>query len=297
MSKIQPSSSGAPAPLTMERMETKDELIVAQSTSQCCRFLCFQPSINWVVNESDNFTPGTNPHDLPHSAWIHEESTFCMRTWSGCMPGCRETKYVQHAGSVPPAILDENKNCFSCQTGLVTEGLSEADRAKDVVATHEKGQTCGACCCVPPYLETKDASGKVIGRTEFVCDWCIFVPKFDVIDTDGNRKYRIRPDTCIAGCCVMPRCDGRDSKGKCCKVPFIVRDPDTFEPVPTPAKEGKAQVTPLWAGWANECCMQKNAYHTAFPDKASAQEKLILMGSTILLDVVFLEQDDGGGGA
>jgi len=298
MSKVVPSIGSPPVPLTMDRLDEKNELIIAQSTSQCCRCACFQPSINWVINESDNFDPGTNPHDLPHSAWVHEESKWCMRWWSGCAPGCRETKYVQHSGPVPDSILDENKGWFTCQKGILTEGLSEEDRNKDVVATHEKGQTCCACCCCPPYLETKDANGEFIGRTVFVCDGWIFVPKFDVLDADGKRKYRLRPDTCIAGCCVMCRCDGQGSKGKCCKVPFIVRDPETFEPIKTKATEEHAQATQLWSGWANECCMQKNAYHLAFPQDATAQDKLALIGSTILLDVVLFEQedDDGGGG-
>ena len=44
------SSSLAPQPLTMERLGERDELIIAQSTSQCCRIYCCQPSINWVVS-------------------------------------------------------------------------------------------------------------------------------------------------------------------------------------------------------------------------------------------------------
>lgn len=295
MSKVEPNSGGAPKALTMERLADKNELVVAQSTSQCCRFLCFQPSINWVLNESDNFTPGTNPHDLAHSGWVHEESAWCMRTWSGCAPGCRPVKYVQHSGPVPESILEENKGWFTCQKGDLTEGLSEEDRNKDVIATHEKEQTCGACCCCPPYLETKDATGTLVGKTQYVCDWCIFVPKFDVLDANGEQKYRIRPDTCVGGLCVMCRCDG--SKGKCFKVPFIVRDPNTMEPIMTKnASEDKAQVTQLWAGWANECCMKKNAYHVCFPENATVEEKLTLVGSSILLDVVFFEQEDDNGG-
>ena len=287
---------GHPQALTMERLGDKDELILAQSTSQCCRFMCFQPSINWVVNESDNFAPGTNPHDLSHSGWIHEESSCCMRSLSCFLPGCREVRYVQHGGPVPDAIMGENAGfCFQCQTSPVTDGLTDADRDRDVVATHSKGQTCGACCCHPaPYLETRDADGKVVGKTQFVCDGYICVPKFDVLDAEGTAKYRIRPATCVAGCCVQCRCGG--AKGKCCKVPFLVRDPATMEPVKTKAKEGDAQVTQLFAGWANECCSEKNAYHLAFPEDATPELKLTLIGSSILLDVVFSEQDDGGGG-
>ena len=55
----------------------------------------------------------------------------------------------------------------------------------------------------------------------------VFVPKFDVFDGNGTKKYRLRPDTCIGGCCVMCRCGGKGSGGKCCRIPYIVRDPHT----------------------------------------------------------------------
>jgi hypothetical protein len=55
----------------------------------------------------------------------------------------------------------------------------------------------------------------------------VFVPKFDVFDGNGTKKYRLRPDTCIGGCCVMCRCGGKGSGGKCCRIPYIVRDPNT----------------------------------------------------------------------
>ena len=51
------TSSLAPQPLTMERLGERDELIIAQSTSQCCRIYCCQPSINWVLSWYSFCTP------------------------------------------------------------------------------------------------------------------------------------------------------------------------------------------------------------------------------------------------
>ena len=187
-----------------------------------------------------------------------------MRCCSGCIPGCREVKYVQHASTIPESVVsdnfirrglyiffvylmltilfDHNFNMYTqvksedyqwctCQGDELPKGLTEEDRNKDIVAFHEKKQTCGAqlsgCCQPHPYLETKDANGKTIGKTEFVCDWWICVPKFDIYTGSGEKKYRLRPDTCVGGCCVMCRCGGKGSGGKCCRVPFIVRDPNT----------------------------------------------------------------------
>lgn len=292
----------APRPLTMDRLGERDELILAQSTSQCCRCCCFQPSINWVVAEGNNFEPGTNPYALDSVGWIHEESGWCDRTWSWILPGCRATKYVQHSGPPPASIMGENQGWFTCQTGDTPTGLEENDRQANVVAIHEKKSTCGHCwtfmvpipiCnCVPsPYLETTNAeTGQVVGMTLYVCDMCCFVPKYDIFDASGNKIYRLRPDTCIAGCCVQCRCDGK--KGKCFRVPFYLRDPNTFDQLATAFDRIKAQVDVLWAGWKHECCTKKNAYHIVFPMDITTDQKLVIMGSNLLVDITMFEQED-----
>jgi len=279
-----------------------NELILAQSTSQCCRCCCLQPSINWILAEQDNFTPGSNPFDIETtSGWIHEESSFCGRWWSWILPGCRKQKYVQHSGAPPASITRENDNLCSCQTGQTTKGLEEIDRRGNIVVTHEKGQTCGAwwlfapgpipICFNLPYLETKDQNGSTIGKTTYVCDMCLCVPKYDVVNGQGEKLYHIRPDTCVCGLCVQCRWGG--SGGKCCRIPFVVRNPDTLQPIATAATGASvSQVDVLWTGWANECCRMKNAYHLTFPEGATAQEKLILTGSAILIDTTVFEQQD-----
>ena len=236
--------SKAPSAMTMDRLGDTKQIILAQSTSQCCRMGMCQPSINWVVREADKWVyhiificlsiiwyvyirmhscshllflsssyDGGNPHALVQQAWIHEESTFlseciilyiCLpiiwyvyiyivcthvlifcfyhlvRCLSGCLPGCRAVKYVQHSSTVPASVVkSEDYKWCTCQCDETPEALSEEDRNKDVIATHEKGQTCtgGICCCYLPYLETKDSSsGKLIGKTQYVCDgWSEYI--------------------------------------------------------------------------------------------------------------------------
>jgi hypothetical protein len=100
------------------------------------------------------------------------------------------------------------------------------------------------CCCMLPYLDTKDATGKLLGRTQYLCDACLFVPKFEVQDGAGRRQYMIRPDTCLGGACIRCRCDcsGAGGAAKMCRVPFILRDPVSLEPL------GDAMIEDLWAG-------------------------------------------------
>ena len=88
----------------------------------------------------------------------------------------------------------------------------------------------------------------------------------------------------------MPRCGG--AKGKCCRVPFLIRAPATGEAVYANVQEGKPQVTSLWAGLFNEVCFKRRAYHVAFPADATPEERIVLMGSALLVDVAIYEQDD-----
>jgi len=209
-------------------------------------------------------------------------------------------------------MVGESKDWCGCQREETTVGLTDEDRHSNVIATHEKHRSCGVYCCllpgygIPcicngcglPYLETKDPkTGDLLGKTQYVCDLCCFVPKYDIFDASGKKLYRIRPDTCVGGICVMCRCDG--SQGKCCRVPFILRDPETHEPITSGTAAGdddgtkKAMVDVLWAGWKSACCTSKNAYHLVFPPNVTAQEKAVVMGSTLLVDVTMFEQDHG----
>ena len=107
------------------------------------------------------------------------------------------------------------------------EGSGPAGR---VVLTHSKEATCSNCpwcpphpkmrvpwCFCLPYLETRDADGELLGTTKYVCDACLFVPKYDVLDADGEAAYRIRPDVCCLGACVRFRCGGPN--GNCWRIP------------------------------------------------------------------------------
>ena len=326
----------APESMTMNRLGELNELVVAQTTQLCFRKGCCTPSINWVLLDSSNYdlqangpsysynnnntgrSNASNPFELPSvGGWIHEESTFFQRCCCHA-PGCRETRFVHHAG-LPPASLG-TEDCHFCvvQTTPYSSFLKPSELTSNVIAIHEKDNTCPTdCCCAPghlPYLRTKDAQGRYLGETRYVCDGCIFVPKFMVLDKHTNPKYLLRPDTCWAGLCMMPRCGGR--QGKCCRLPFLIRDPITGDPIKihsssTADGEDNAQITQLWSGLANELCFRRHAYHVAFPDQhnnaingrrpsgstsaddsCSVEDKLVLIGASILVDVALFEKND-----
>eukprot|EP00547_Thalassionema_nitzschioides_P005903 CAMPEP_0194201658 /NCGR_PEP_ID=MMETSP0156-20130528/1873_1 /TAXON_ID=33649 /ORGANISM="Thalassionema nitzschioides, Strain L26-B" /LENGTH=318 /DNA_ID=CAMNT_0038926913 /DNA_START=43 /DNA_END=999 /DNA_ORIENTATION=- len=301
-----------PESMTMDRLGELDELIVAQTTQLCFRKGCCTPSINWVLLDSSNYdlTSGGsgNPFELPSvGGWIHEESSFAQRCCCHA-PGCRETRFVHHAGLPPESLGNEDYHCCVIQTSPTSHFLTPHDVSAEIVAIHEKQNTCPTnCCCFPenlPYLRTLDAQGEYLGETKYVCDGCIFVPKFLVLDKYQEPKFLLRPDTCLGGLCMQCRCGGR--QGKCCRLPFLIRDPITKEPMRTrktaDVEEEAAQVTQLWSGLANEVCFRRHAYHIAFPKVTTregndqllctVEDKLVLIGASILVDVALFEKED-----
>lgn len=231
------------------------------------------------------------------------------RTCSACAPGARKTKHTVHSGRIPQALVEEEQAsgcCCKIQWGDHSDEWAgiNPEYFGPVIFTHEKERTNGSfagigdkkipCCCWLPYLETKDASGRLIGKTQYVCDAYLCVPKYDVLDGSGEKRYRIRPDTCCAGCLPMFRCGGNG--GKCCRIPFIIRDPVTLKPLMATMSsnedgEAKAQITSLWTG-IRRACQKKNAYALHFPADADAEMKATLIGANVLIDMTVFEQDE-----
>ena len=289
------SSTAPPPRMTMERLDELQECVVAQSAQLCCRHGFCHPSLNWIVRDADNYEPGSSPFSSPHLAggWIHEEATFGQRCCCGSQPGSRKTKFVQHAGSPPAGMMRDEGQCCVIQCEEHSPVLTWNDLQRDIVATHSKEWTlCTGCCYYQPYLQTHDTYGVYLGETRYECDGCIFVPKFHVLDKHRQLKYILRPDTCLGGLCVMPRCGGKG--GKCLRVPFLVRYPENLEAHPSHTEDGTAQVTELWSGLVNEACYKRHAYHVAFPREATAADKFTLMGASLLVDVALFEHEDNG---
>lgn len=129
---------------------------------------------------------------------------------------------------------------------------------------------------------------RLLGRTQYICDKCLFVPKYEVWNGSLTEVlYRIRPDTCVGGMC--PKCICGGEKGRCCAMPFFIRRPKPpFEPVP--AEDGTdAQIINLWSG-KKECCMRQN-YGLKFPKDATPDTRATLVGSTLLVEMLHFEQN------
>lgn len=248
---------------------------VSQKTSECCRCCCCQPNIDWDVTNYPKELKVGEYGQLPPMINITEDASYVGRCFAHAYPGCRKTEYTLKQAGTDNVLGYFNKNATCPANFLLIQG-------KD-------GPVYCPCCCCLPNLRAYDADKNQIGETQYVCDGCLFVPKFHVLDADKKKKYLIRPDTCIAGCCVQFRCDGIGAK--CCRVPFYLRDPENPDQKLKTASNEDAQITDLWAGGFNEFCTQKNWYGVQFPHDADANMRATLLASTLLIDIVCFEQD------
>ena len=283
----------APSPMACvappaQQMSAFDEhldsngILLKQKTNECCRCFVCQPNIHWTI-----------AHQVPKSAdidfdqlqegefWIQEDAGYCGRAWSCWAPGCRATTYR----TLDRREWEDARGTAPDSKSLLTHRKNQTCGQNVIVGCGEDGAVrCPMCCCLP-YMESFDANGTKLGRTQYMCDLHLFVPKFKVLDAQNNLVYMIRPNTCFGGCCVRCKCDG--VKGKCFRVPFYIRDPETMEA----HDGGEAAITDLWAGLKNECCFKKNIYSVNWPDKSNRAMRSTLIGSALLIDVALFEQE------
>ena len=71
-------------------------------------------------------------------------------------------------------------------------------------------------------------------------------------------------------------------------IPFYIRDPETFEKLPT-TSGGEAMIKKVWSGMRKECCSDADNFHVTFPANASPSAKANLLGATVLVDFVYFE--------
>ena len=93
------------------------------------------------------------------------------------------------------------------------------------------------------------------------------------------------------------RCGGE--KGRCLTMPWVIRHPETGEPLQSSksrnVKNGenhfgddKAQVTSLWTG-VKRACQKKQSYFVNFPEDADKNMRATLTGASLLIDMSFTE--------
>lgn len=254
----------------------KEGIMMHQTTSQCCRFCCCQPNIDWTVHPLKKSQEISIADDQlgPAVFQVTEDAGYCGRTWSHCYPGFRATTYsVKSTDPDDQRILIKHEKKQTCPINFL---LGYGDQGQPIRCP---------CCCFLPYLDTYDAiTNQKLGSSKVICN-CkpLCCPKFAVHDADDKPKYLLRPDLCWCDQCYDVKC----GKGaKCCYIPFYIRDYVTEDKL----GDEDVAIVDLFIGLEHELCTKKNLYAIKFPESASDADKATLMGAVLVYDITLNEQ-------
>lgn len=227
---------------------------------------------------------------------IRQTRRGCFQELLGCEA---QTEFKHYIGGNHVATSLEESSCLCrlcfqpCHpfTMSVKENSTEAE-----LLTVERPFRCatGACkCCC--YQEANITSGgQLLGNIKEDCYFC--VPSFTVNKADGQGLYVVHPPTCCGNMCVNICAEGNPCGKGCCKVSFRV-----YPFAQKGATGGDApyigKILKKPKSMMVEVFTDSDAFEVTFPEKASVDEKAILVGSTILLNAVFFESDNSDGAA
>ena len=182
-----------------------------------------------------------------------EYSECCMRNC--CPASTREINMViKHIASV--ANLDEN---FSAPF---------VDVKKPFKCT---------CCCLerPEMLISFGGTKQPLGRIKQVFTCCD--PEFNIYDNAGDLRYIIHGDCCQCGlCCANNFC------GKLSEVIFnLYSSGDRTKPIGSIIKKSATTA---------ELVTSADSYQVNFPVNSSAQDKMLLIVSALMIDYQYFEE-------
>ena len=149
----------------------------------------------------------------------------------------------------------------------------DGDMAK-VFINVDKPCKCACCCFCRPYMDVRLAdNGQQLGIISEPCTCCDV--DMEVLDTAGNLRYDINGDCCQLGLCCGP------SLKKLANVNFEI-------------KENGYTVGAIrkLTSSLGEFFTKADSYEVVFPEKATPNEKLLLILATLMIDYQNFESDN-----
>lgn len=271
--------TGAPVTQTMERVLGPVDVLSVQQTPRGCLQECLgcDAKSEYFIYAGFREDGGEGAQPV---GYMLEQSSCAVRTICS-LCGSAQTRPFDMPITVPDKDGEEMvkfKKDWSFPTCCILRG--------------QDGECTFPCCCFLPKLTTTTPDGTVVGTTQYICDMNLLVPKFKVLNADGNAQYVIRPDTCCGGCCV--KCGGCGKGSKFFYVPYYIRDPTTLDKIPGgPGGKGEsAQIKKVWSGMKKECCTTADNFFVIFPEATTTVTKANLLGATILVDFTQYEDNE-----
>jgi hypothetical protein len=158
-----------------------------------------------------------------------------------------------------------------------------ADDYSKTFAVFERPFKCTCCCLGRPEMRGSIANGVPLGRLYEPCTCCD--PQFEIYNSKDEQKYMVTADCCQCGyCCRGTTC------GKCSETVFAIHNAQKSSPT-VENKDGV--IKRVFSGAIQELVSDADNFEIVFPVDATPEDKLMLIGTTLMIDYRFFE-DNGG---
>ena len=234
-------------------IETGEYTVVSESVESLFNLSGIKYIFSSTVSNFTAFTPLSMLIIVLIGIGIMEKSGFCMRRF------CPSTQRSFDMDIIHCSSVD--------QLGL---GYTIP------FATMQKPFMCTCCCICRPEIEVRlNSTSQSIGKVKYICTMCD--PTFEVYSMTGGLKYIVTADCCQ---CAL-RCPGFISK----------TSRGTFEILDASNNQRVGQITKEPSASVSEMITDADTYVVNFPPTADANDKLLLIGLTMLLDYQYFETD------
>jgi len=193
-----------------------------------------------------------------HVGWTHEESGCWDRIFCG---NGRELTFFTHQGGQAGA---------TGLAGTTLDGDGKPSEFGPLAFQLKKDRHWPCCtCCSRPHATLLDGDNHSIGSIDDPFSCCNF--NHNIMDAQGKEKYTVIGSCCQTGtfcpCCQAVKL-GIYEQGK--EVGNMKRLKFTF----------------------TECCCPTQRFTVKFPEGAQVADKALLLGSQLMMDVVYFGQDN-----
>lgn len=156
----------------------------------------------------------------------------------------------------------------------------EAEDFEKPCITFEKPYKCACyCCCRPEMTGTNHKDGIDFGKV--VDDWRCCDPSFQIFDQENKKKYKIAGSCCQCGLMCKTCSPFYETK-------FFIYDAD--------ANEDPSNAVGSIVRKSRECFKamftDADEFNVYFPKNATAYDKLMLIGTTLMIDYTYFEEDN-----
>jgi hypothetical protein len=145
--------------------------------------------------------------------------------------------------------------------------------------TFNKPFRCACCCfCRPEMFGINHEDEKQFGR--ILDEWSICNPYFKIYDQNNIYKYKISGNCCQCGL-ICPNC-------ACSETKFFIYEANAAE---TPSN-AVGNITRRVKDCLKSMISDADQFDIYFPKNATAYEKLMIIGNTLMIDYTYFEEEN-----